>query len=93
MLSFPYVPVQGQQVAISYNGSLAASATSITLHWGYNNWTSPTDIAMTKQSDGSWRVTITLPASTSALNMAFFNQSSTWDNNGGSDYNLNVSQR
>ncbi len=93
VLSFPYVPVQGQQVTISYNGSLAASATSITLHWGYNNWTSPTDIAMTKQSDGSWRATITLPASASALNMAFFNQSSTWDNNGGSDYNLNVSQR
>ncbi len=93
VMSFPYVPVQGQQVTITYNGSLAGSATSLTLHWGYNNWTSPTDVAMTKQSDGSWKATITLPASANALNMAFYNQNNTWDNNGGSNYNLNVSQR
>ncbi len=83
--------VHGQKVTITYSGSLAASATSMTMHWGYNNWTSPTDAAMTRLGNGTWGVTITLPASATALNMAFFNQSSTWDSNGGSNYNLNVS--
>ncbi len=93
VMSFPYVPVQGQKVTVSYNGTLAASATSITMHWGYNNWTSPTDVAMTKQGDGSWRATVTLPSTANSLNTAYFNQSSTWDSNGGSNYNLSVSQR
>ena len=81
----------GTQTTITYSGSLAASATSITLHWGYNSWTSPTDAAMTKQSNGSWQATITLPTSATQLNMAFYNQSSTWDNNNSSNYNLSVS--
>jgi glucoamylase len=81
----------GTQTTITYSGSLAASATSITLHWGYNNWTGPTNAAMTKQSNGSWQATITLPSSATQLNMAFYNQSNTWDNNNSSNYNLNVS--
>ncbi|HZO74623.1 MAG TPA: carbohydrate-binding protein [Ktedonobacteraceae bacterium] len=93
VLSFPYVPVQSQQVKITYNGSLAGSASSMTMHWGFNNWTSPTDVTMTKQSDGSWLGIAFLPQSAGQLNMAFFNQSNTWDNNGGSNYNLAVSQR
>lgn len=93
VLSFPYVPVQGQSVTITYNGSLAGGATRMTLHWGYNNWTSPADVAMVKQSDGSWQATIFVPASASSLNTAYYNQSGTWDNNGGSNYNLSVSQR
>ncbi|HEU5227428.1 MAG TPA: carbohydrate-binding protein, partial [Ktedonobacteraceae bacterium] len=93
VMSFPYVPVQSQQVKITYNGSLASSASSITMHWGYNNWTSPTDVTMTKQSDGSWLGAAFLPQSANQLNLAFFNQSNTWDNNGGSNYNLPVSQR
>lgn len=83
--------VHGQQVTITYNGSLASGASSLTIHWGYNNWTGVTDTAMTKLGNGSWGVTITIPAGASALNMAFFNQSNTWDNNGGSNFNLSVS--
>ena len=93
VMSFPYVPVQGQQVKILYNGSLASSATSMTLHWGYNGWNGTTDVTMTKQSDGSWMGVITLPSSAGTLNMAFYNQSGMWDNNGGSNYNLPVTQR
>jgi glucoamylase len=93
VMSFPYLPVQGQKVTLVYNGSLASGATTLTLHWGYNNWTSPTDVAMAKQSDGSWQATISVPASSSALNTAYYNQSGIWDNNGGANYNLNVSQR
>lgn len=47
---------------------------------------------MMKQSDGSWQATVFVPASASSLNTAHYNQSSVWDNNGGGNYNLNVSQ-
>ena len=93
VLTLPYLAVQGQALTITYNGSLASGASSMTLHWGYNNWTSPTDVTMTKQSDGSWKATIVVPASASSINTAYYNQSGTWDSNGGSNYNLNVSQR
>lgn len=93
VMTFPYLAVQGQQVAVTYNGSLASGASSLTLHWGYNGWTSPTDVAMAKQSDGSWKATVYVPASASSINTAYYNQSGTWDNNGGNNYNLNVSQR
>ena len=83
--------VHGTQTTITYSGSLAGSATSITLHWGYNSWNSPTDAAMTKQSNGTWQAMITLPTSATQLNMAFYNQSSTWDSNNSSNYNLGVS--
>lgn len=89
--SAPNPPVSNQAVTITYTGTLAASATSITLHWGYNNWTSVTNAPMTKQSNGSWQATITLPSGATQLNMAFHNQSNTWDNNNSNNYNLNVS--
>ncbi len=93
VMSFPYVPVQSQQVKITYNGSLAAGTTSMTMHWGYNGWTGVTDVTMTKQADGSWLGVAFLPQAATQMNMAFFNQSGTWDNNGGANYNLTVSQR
>lgn len=92
-MSFPYVPVQSQQAKITYNGSLASGASSITLHWGYNGWNGVSNVTMTKQSDGSWLGTIFVPTSASQINMAFYNQNNTWDNNGGSNYNDYVSQR
>jgi hypothetical protein len=93
VMAFPYLPVQSQQVKISYNGSLAAGATSITMHWGYNGWNGVTDVIMSKQADGSWLGIAFLPQAANWLNMAFYNQSGTWDNNGGSNYNMSVSQR
>jgi len=93
VMSFPYVPVQGQQAKIIYNGSLASGATSMTMHWGYNGWNGTANVIMTKQSDGSWLGSASLPQAANQLNLAFFNQNNTWDNNGGSNYNLSVSQR
>lgn len=93
VMSFPYVPVQSQQAKIIYNGSLASGASSITLHWGYNGWNGVSNATMTKQSDGSWIGTISVPQSASQINMAFYNQNNTWDNNGGANYNDYVSQR
>lgn len=93
VMTFPYLAVQSQSLTITYNGTLASGASGMTLHWGYNGWTSPTDVPMIRQSDGSWKATVFVPANASAINTAYYNQSGTWDSNGGSNYNLNVSQR
>ncbi len=84
-------PIAGQSTTITYSGSLASGATSITMHWGYNNWNGITDTPMTKQSNGTWTATITVPTGATSLNMAFHNQNNTWDNNNGNNYNLSVS--
>jgi glucoamylase len=81
--------VGGQSATIRYDGSLASAATSITMHWGYNAWLGVTNTAMTKQSDGSWEATVSIPAG-SALNLDFYNQSSTWDSNGGANYGFAI---
>ncbi len=85
-------PTAGKSITVYYNGSLASSATSMTLHWGYNNFTSPADATMTKQSDGIWASTVTLPSGSYILNMCFKDNSSTWDNNSSSNYNYSVTE-
>ena len=87
----PCTPVHAQALQIFYNGSLASGASSITMHWGYNNWNSVTDTVMTRTSNGDWTGFAMVPSSATQLNMAFYNQSGTWDNNNGSNYNLTVS--
>jgi tetratricopeptide (TPR) repeat protein len=88
--SIPTPPVARKPAAITYNGYLAATASRITMHWGYNNWNSITDTGMTKQRNGTWQASIIVPPGATALNMAFHNQSHTWDNNNTSNYHLNV---
>ncbi len=85
----PSPVVGGSNVTIRYAGTLAGAATSMTVHWGHDGWQGVTDTAMAKQADGSWKATILAPAG-SALNLAFHNQSNTWDNNGGSDYGFAI---
>ena len=82
-----------KQVAITYSGSLAKGADVLTVRWSDDDWNSATDTPMTRQGDASWRVTVILPASASVLTMAFYNQSGTWDNNGGKNYNPSVAQQ
>lgn len=83
----PSPPSQGQPVTVRYDGSLAASATSMTMHWGHDGWHGITDTPMTRQADGSWAATVTVPAGT-GLNTAYFNQNAQWDNYGGANYNI-----
>lgn len=95
MLDAPYpiscVPlVAGKTVTIMYKGYLVANASSITMHWGYNNWNSITETGISKQPNGIWSVTITIPSGATMLNIAFYNQSHTWDNNNSDNYNLGV---
>lgn len=59
------------------------------MHWGHDGWVGVTDTAMTKQADGSWQATITVPAG-SSFDMALHDQGGTWDNNGGRDYGLAI---
>ncbi len=82
--------VAGQTATITYDGSLAASATSMTMHWGYNGWTGVTETPMTKQSNGTWTATITIPTGATTFNSAFYNQSGTWDSNAGNNFNFVV---
>lgn len=83
----PSPPTAGQPVTVRYAGWLAASATSITMHWGQNGWQYITDTPMTRQPDGSWTTTVTAPGGT-GLNTTFYNQDAQWDNNGGANYNI-----
>ena len=78
------------RVAITYSGPLAIPAESITMHWGYNNWRDITDIPMSRENASSWQVTITVPASATVLNMAFYSQDRTWDNRQNNDYHLGI---
>ena len=84
----PSPPTAGQQVTVRYDGFLAASATSITMHWGHDGWQGITDTPMTHQADGSWTATVTIPAGSTGLNTAYFNQSGSWDNNNTANYNI-----
>ncbi len=88
--SSPNPPVAGQQTTITYNGTLAASASSLTMHWGYNNWNATTNVAMTRQSNSTWTATVTVPTSATVLNLDFYNQNSTWDNNSTFNYDMTV---
>lgn len=85
-------PVATKTTTVYYNGNLASGATSMTLHWGYNGFTNPTDTAMTKQSDGRWAATITIPSGSYDLNMAFKNNAGTWDSNNSANYNYSVAE-
>jgi glucoamylase len=87
----PCTPVHALAVQIFYTGSLASGASSITMHWGYNNWNGITNTVLTRTSNGAWTGFAMVPSSATQLNMAFYNQSGTWDNNNGSNYNLTVS--
>jgi alpha-glucosidase len=43
---------------------------------------------MTRQSDGPWTAFLMVPSPARQLNLALYNQSGTWDNNNGQNYNL-----
>lgn len=85
-------PVATKTTTVYYNGTLASSATSMTLHCGYNGFTNPIDVAMTKQSDGRWAATITIPSGSYDLNMAFKNNAGTWDSNNSANYSYSVAE-
>ena len=80
----------GHALTIYYDGSLASGG-KIDLHWGENNWNNIQDVQMVRRSDGFWQCTLAVPSDATQINIAFNNDNRTWDNNGGSNYNLSIS--
>ena len=91
--SFPPVPVRGRLAIITYDGLSLATAQQITMHWGHNDWMFITDTAMRCSRDGIWYATITIPSEATVLDIAFHDQSGTWDNHQHNDYHLPVEER
>lgn len=86
----PTTPTAGQTLAVNYNGTLNSSSL-VNLYWGYDTWKGVTTTPMTKQANGSWSATITVPASaTATFDCVFNNGTGTWDNNGGADWHATV---
>ncbi|MCX5691639.1 MAG: carbohydrate-binding protein, partial [Planctomycetota bacterium] len=89
----PTTPIAGQNVTITYDpaGRVLQGATTVKLHYGFNNWTnvvSP-DPAMTLASS-KWSITVPVAATATQLDIVFNNSASTWDNNAGADWHFAV---
>lgn len=88
----PNPAVAGQPVTVTYyaTGRALASASSVNCHHGYNgaNWTEVPGDAMT-QAGATWTLSFNVPSVAETLSMCF-NDGSTWDNNGGSDWKFPV---
>ncbi|MDP4145567.1 MAG: carbohydrate-binding protein [Bacillota bacterium] len=90
--SNPSPAVVGQSVTITYNaaGRVLQNSSTVKLHWGYDDWVTPTDTVMTSAGDGTWTATITVPSdATSALNVCF-TDGSNWDNNSAANWSIPV---
>jgi hypothetical protein len=92
----PAPPVTGNSVTIQYvaTGRALASAATVYLHLGWNNWTpaavSPDAAMAFNAASNWWQYTVTVPATATNLNCVFNNGSGTWDNNGGLNWNFTV---
>jgi hypothetical protein len=91
----PANPIAGNAVTVQYvaTGRALASASTVNLHLGWNNYTtivSP-DAAMTFNSASNWwQCTVNVTNTATTLNCCFDNGSGTWDNNGGANWNFAV---
>jgi hypothetical protein len=92
----PAPPVAGEPVTVTYNpaGRNLAAATNVNIHHGYNaaNWTAVPGVPMTKTGT-NWTYTYTVPAGATTLAMVFNNNANTWDNNGGGNWNIAVTNQ
>ena len=95
----PTNPIAGNAVTIQYvaTGRALAAAGTVNLHLGWNNistsWTTivTPDTAMTFNAASNWwQVTVTAPTNATILNCCFNNAGSTWDSNGGANWNFAV---
>jgi hypothetical protein len=87
--------VAGESATVVYNpaGRALAGATTVRLHYGYNDWSqvaSP-DANMTWNAKTQrWTATVPLIASASQFDFVFTNGAGVWDNNGGNDWHFPV---
>jgi pullulanase len=87
----PADPIPGQGVTVTYDNWLRTEP-QVIMHWSYAGYSVPaTDTSMSKQTDGSWKTTVTVPpVAVSSFDAAFHNGAGHWDNNGGSDYHADL---
>ena len=84
--------VRGEEITIAYDSSstVLSGSNSITLHYGYDDWNDVEDLVMTNVGGNNWEVTFVVSETAeSSLDYCFTNGSS-WDNNNGSDWHLEV---
>jgi hypothetical protein len=91
----PATPTAGQQVMVQYNpaGRNLASAPTVRLHWGVNNWAvvaSPDPVMTWNAGNSRWETTVTLPINATQLDVVFNDGAGTWDNNAGADWHFPV---
>ncbi len=92
----PVPPAAGASATIAFSpaGGPLASANSIFIHLGWNNWNpvvSPDGAMSFNSASNRWESTVTIPANTTQLDCVFHNGSGTWDNNSGQDWHFTVS--
>ncbi|MCA9302688.1 MAG: hypothetical protein KC996_01050, partial [Phycisphaerales bacterium] len=88
-------PVQaGQQVMVSYDpsGGPIAGASSVFIHYGFDNWASVLpDLQMSDtDSDGVYEASIAVPATATQFDLVFNDGNNNWDNNSGQDWHFTV---
>jgi hypothetical protein len=87
--------VAGGSATVVYNpaGRPLAGATTVRLHYGYNDWSqvaSPDASMSWNAKTQRWTATVPLIASASQFDFAFTNGSGVWDNNAGNDWHIAV---
>ncbi|MEQ8819123.1 MAG: carbohydrate-binding protein [Sumerlaeia bacterium] len=88
----PNPAVSGGAVVITYdaNGTALSGASTVTMHYGWDNWLVVNDTAMTSQGGGLWQVELAVPNGPSSLDFVFNDGAGTWDNNGGANWHVDV---
>lgn len=92
----PATPSAGGTVTISYDavpGSLPDATSPVSIHIGHSNWTNvlAPDPVMTWNPDSlRWFYTYTIPANATQVDFVFNNGAGLWDNNGGADWHVSI---
>ncbi|MBU0676852.1 MAG: hypothetical protein KJ626_01940 [Verrucomicrobia bacterium] len=95
LLWFPSYPVQGGQVTLSYfyvNEGNPLFGKPVYAHVGHDGWQDVYDTAQLQLNGqiSRFETTINVPADATELNVVFYDNAGTWDNNNGNDWTIPV---
>ena len=88
----PAAPDGCSTVTVTYapGDGVLATATTVYAYVGHNNWQNPTNVPMTAAGD-EWTLAYSIPEDTYELDFSFNDGGSIWDNNGGDNWSVAVS--